>query len=292
MSAALINRSLTTIRTELEFLQESEVITEDLYNRILHALPQKYQKDQPAFGVDKLGAALKAPSTPSTPSDTDKLSQEFAKTAISNNVPAPQEPPRSFSPKPLGYCKALYDYKSQEKGDLELSKNDKVAVVEHLSKDWWKGYKSGANPSSAGVFPSNYVSVISEQEFESNREQAPPPPLLEKSSYSSSYHGQEKYGNKDQYNSYQPPQQMQMQPQQMPPQQMQPQPSYGGYAQYPPPSTNYYPQQQQQQQQPQAVQVDQPQHESHFKKFGSKFGNAAIFGAGATLGGDIVNSIF
>lgn len=28
------------------------------------------------------------------------------------------------------------------------------------------------------------------------------------------------------------------------------------------------------------------------KKFGRKLGNAAIFGAGATLGGDLVNSIF
>jgi hypothetical protein len=28
------------------------------------------------------------------------------------------------------------------------------------------------------------------------------------------------------------------------------------------------------------------------KKFGRKLGNAAIFGAGATLGADVVNSIF
>jgi hypothetical protein len=28
------------------------------------------------------------------------------------------------------------------------------------------------------------------------------------------------------------------------------------------------------------------------KKFGKKLGNAAIFGAGATLGADLVNSIF
>jgi hypothetical protein len=28
------------------------------------------------------------------------------------------------------------------------------------------------------------------------------------------------------------------------------------------------------------------------KKFGKKLGNAAIFGAGATIGGNIVNSIF
>ncbi|GAB7358774.1 hypothetical protein MBLNU230_g4000t1 [Neophaeotheca triangularis] len=32
--------------------------------------------------------------------------------------------------------------------------------------------------------------------------------------------------------------------------------------------------------------------EGHAKKFGGKLGNAAIFGAGATLGGNLVNSIF
>lgn len=31
---------------------------------------------------------------------------------------------------------------------------------------------------------------------------------------------------------------------------------------------------------------------AHLKSFGSKLGNAAIFGAGATMGSDIVNSIF
>jgi hypothetical protein len=32
--------------------------------------------------------------------------------------------------------------------------------------------------------------------------------------------------------------------------------------------------------------------EANGKKFGKKLGNAAIFGAGATIGGNIVNSIF
>ena len=82
---------------------------------------------------------------------------------------------------------------------------------------------------------------------------------------------------------------------------MQQQPSYGGYAQYPPPSTNYYPPQQYQQpqqpQQSQQVVEQQPEQQQllgseHVKKFGSKLGNAAIFGAGALIGSNIVNSIF
>ncbi|ODV77082.1 SH3-domain-containing protein [Suhomyces tanzawaensis NRRL Y-17324] len=291
MSGPLINRSLTTIRTELEFLHDSEVITQGLYNKLLESLPPKYQKDMAPWGVEKLDGSFAAPSAapPSgpPPSSTDKLAEDFAKSSITNNVPAPSQPPRSFSAKPLGYCKALYDYSGAEADDIPLTKGDRIAVVEHLSEDWWKGYKKGGSPEKPGVFPSNYVSVISEQEFNVGTTSRAPvvPPQEEKSSYAPP----QLYSPSPSY--HQPPPQY-GQPQQ----QIQPQPSYGGYAQFPPPSTGYYSPQPQQQTyaQPQAAVVEQqqPEQPSHLKKFGSKLGNAAIFGAGATIGGDIVNSIF
>ncbi|EGA74944.1 Lsb1p [Saccharomyces cerevisiae AWRI796] len=67
---------------------------------------------------------------------------------------------------------------------------------------------------------------------------------------------------------------------------------------YPPPFTNYYQQPQQQYAPPsqQAPVEAQPQQSSGassaFKSFGSKLGNAAIFGAGSAIGSDIVNSYF
>ncbi|KAG7694531.1 hypothetical protein KL930_003849 [Ogataea haglerorum] len=59
-------------------------------------------------------------------------------------------------------------------------------------------------------------------------------------------------------------------------------------------SPMYVPQQQPQEYTPMTV-AEQPQggqHNAMLKKFGSKLGNAAIFGAGATIGSDLVNSIF
>ncbi|GAV56320.1 hypothetical protein ZYGR_0BB00970 [Zygosaccharomyces rouxii] len=69
-----------------------------------------------------------------------------------------------------------------------------------------------------------------------------------------------------------------------PPEQAQPQSQQEGGQQ---------PQEQPQQQgQPMVVQQDQPKHHHHgLGKFGSKLGNAAIFGVGATLGNDLVDSI-
>lgn len=104
-----------------------------------------------------------------------------------------------------------------------------------------------------GIFPSNYVRVQDEKSA------AGPP----------SY-----YGTPQQQQGYS----------QAPPQQQ------GGY--YPPPMVvTQNPQEYEQQQQQQG---DGHHHQAGqaVRRFGSKLGNAAIFGAGATIGSDIVNSIF
>ncbi|SCU95282.1 LADA_0G14708g1_1 [Lachancea dasiensis] len=239
MSASSINRSLATIRTELEFLQESGAITPNVYNEILKSLPDRYNPE-----------------------------------------------PRQENQSQNELVEAIYAFQAQQDGDLNLRVGDKVEVLEKPSPEWFKGRSNG----NVGMFPSNYVKPAfsgSTTSFESNRSNLPPPP---------------------QYQS-----QQHMQPQQTNTS------SQSGYSQapFPPPSTNYYqgppaqqyqqvpqqgyyqaaPPQQQQQQQPQQQQQQQQQQQHHhgsaaFKKFGGKLGNAAIFGAGATMGSDLVNSIF
>jgi hypothetical protein len=162
------------------------------------------------------------------------------------------------------FVEALYDYKPQQPEDLELCAGDKVRVIEHTSPDWWKGSCNGRE----GMFPSNYVKRL---EIRSPSQQLPAP------SYDQS---QMQYSPSQQQLYNQGPQQ-QFQPQynnQYPQQ---------GYSAQPP-------YQQQQAAPPQQVVVQQEGHQdqSHLRKFGSKLGNAAIFGAGATIGSDIVNSIF
>lgn len=308
MSAALVNRSLTTVRTELEFLKDSEVITEALYDKLVAALPTKYKKDEKPWDVDALqnnadstssnytngnsynstekftvGAVKVAteqqklpPSNPDTepaPSYNDKVNQ-ISESLSKANLKPPAYPPSD--PSPVGYCMASYDYKAQEPDDISLTKGDKIAVTEHLSEDWWKGYKAGTGRDKAGVFPSNYVKVISEQEFKFSHKEAAAPPSP--NPYSS-YGPPAPYGQPSPYN----------QPSPMPQQ-----PSYGGGYGFPPPQQY----QQQYQVAPQAApqQVQQVQQQPSgrneaFKKYGSRFGEAALFGAGASVGANIVNSI-
>lgn len=157
MSAPLINRSLTTIRTELEFLHDSEVIEEELYQRLLLALPHKYIKDMPPWGVDKLDLSdgteevtEKFSRASMAPAYEEKVSVYAA--PVETPMAPPSVPPANPAHKPIGYCKALFDYNSNEAGDLNMFKDDKIAVVEHMSEDWWKGYKQGSE--KPGVFPS------------------------------------------------------------------------------------------------------------------------------------------
>lgn len=214
MSASLINRSLTTVRTELEFLRESNVISEETFKMVRDSIPEKYNPNESKDSVAS-GSEL---------------------------------------------VEALYRFDPQQDGDLALSPGDKVEVLEKPSNEWFKGRCNGR----VGMFPANYVKPAFSGS-EASRPNVPPPPQYE---------------------------------QQQEVQRMNTQQSGGSYQQpYPPASTGYYqqqqPQQQQQQQQPQEQQQQQQHHSSgHLRKFGSKLGNAAIFGAGATMGSDLVNSIF
>lgn len=330
MATAQINRSLTNIRTELEFLLDSEVIDQALYDALMASLPKRYNKDDAKWGIDKLSqispsqpkssqnVSEKAPSNlaPSGPSG-GALSVAATTAALSatslNDVPPPSYPPAP-APVPLekikGYYEALYNFESREMGDLPLKKGDKLAVVEELSADWWRGYKLSQLERDAGIFPSNYVTKITQDSFEAKSEKAdsrpqyaPPPPSTLSLPYQSS-------------GGYQSPSNPPLQT-------MEQQPSYGGYSQYSggapmnygamqpvpqaqspyPPYQSGPPQQQQQYQAPaQQQQYQQAPQESgglkfssahpHMSKFGSKLGDAAIFGAGATIGSEIVHSIF
>ncbi|CDO94268.1 unnamed protein product [Kluyveromyces dobzhanskii CBS 2104] len=180
----------------------------------------------------------------------------------------PQPPINDSMSQKKEFVEALYAFQPQQEGDLALNAGDRIEVLEKLSPEWYKGTCNG----NVGVFPSNYVKPVEKKDIEarasvgtpSQAAVVPTPP---------------------QYAAYTPP-----------PQQQQ------ASSPFPPQFTGYYGQpgqHQMQQQVPQQVpqQQQQPQQSGHagsaaFKKFGGKLGNAAIFGAGATIGSDIVNSIF
>ncbi|KPI40302.1 [PSI+] inducibility protein 3 [Cyphellophora attinorum] len=221
-SIALSNRSLRTIRTELEFLTDTGVISSEQLSSILAQLPAQTPLRAPLHAPVNLSPAI---STPVEQLSDLSLKNSYPQT----HSPAPLPPPAYATVPPvLSVASALYAYQPTDTGDLALQPNDRVQVIEHMNNDWWRGRNE--RTGLEGIFPRSYVNIIEEKGR---------PPLPH-------------------------------------------QPSSSGYGNMPLDI---------------ASSSSQPGRqtsklEEHGKKFGKKMGNAAIFGAGATIGSNIVNGIF
>jgi len=79
--------------------------------------------------------------------------------AANTPSPPPPPPPRSRVPEPEPegeWAEALYDYTSDDPGDLPLEEGDRVFIVEKTSDDWWTGEMDGRK----GLVPAAYVKVL------------------------------------------------------------------------------------------------------------------------------------
>jgi len=224
----MTNRSLRTIKTELEFLADNSLISRQQLDKILEQLPTETNingaSPAPAAALNGLSLNESRNTTfnekSNNPYSNPTPVQQQQPPPAYNTTPAP--PPR---PTVLSYATSLYPYNGTDAGDLNLQPNDRIAVMEYMNGEWWKGRNE--RTGQEGIFPSSYVRV---------EEKGMPPPLPLGTPQPSSY------GN-------------------MPMQvaQDESQPSKG---------------------------------KSTAQKLGGKLGNAAIFGAGASIGSNIVNSIF
>ncbi|KAJ5289110.1 hypothetical protein N7478_002140 [Penicillium angulare] len=245
-SSAMTTRSLRMVRTELEFLADSSVITRRQLNSILSQLPDESEarpisRNQQATPVSPAPVPLpepvqaQPPPAPYSPPVSQMHNISFNEKAPVHNQyasPPPQMPPPAYPQVPpiLSVASALYAYTPTDAGDLALQPNDRIQVTEHMNDDWWRGRNE--RTGLEGIFPRSYVNLINEK-----GSVVSPPPT--------------NYGN------------------------MPLEVSQGG---------------------PSAPDSNDPNQKNKLeqggKKFGKKLGNAAIFGAGATVGSNIVNSIF
>jgi son of sevenless-like protein len=60
------------------------------------------------------------------------------------------------------FCRALYDYQTKDASSLSFHKNDIIEVLTQLESGWWDGLLG----DERGWFPSNYVTLISDEEAE------------------------------------------------------------------------------------------------------------------------------
>lgn len=60
------------------------------------------------------------------------------------------------------FCRALYSYNATDSSSLSFRRHDVIGVVNKLETGWWDGFLGDVR----GWFPSNYVTIISEEEAE------------------------------------------------------------------------------------------------------------------------------
>lgn len=245
---------------ELESLLEKGVITDSAFDSIHALLPAESALSGPSPAATASSASRNSTPAQSHTSNPHPAPPSYAQSTASppslpsRNNPAPPPPPDS---KPvLAHARALYRYTASDARDCSFERDDRVAVHEYMNADWWMG--RNLRTGQEGIFPRNYV-VVEEQD------KGPVAPVV-----------QQPVG-------YQQPQYA-AQPGGYPGAGY-PGAAGGGYPAAPPPGPAY------QQQQPEQEGGGSKMGE-HGKKFGKKLGNAAIFGAGATIGSNIVNSIF
>nr|AEH41555.1 SH3 domain containing protein [Endocarpon pusillum] len=150
-SIALTNRALRTIKTELEFLTDSSVISPQQLSSILSQLPAQTQVHAPVHSP-----------VPSTIQPFSNLSLNNEKNQyIPSPVPAPPPPAYASGPQVLSLAIALYAYAPTDAGDLALQQNDRVQVTEHMNNDWWRGRNE--RTGLEGIFPRSYVNIVEEK---------------------------------------------------------------------------------------------------------------------------------
>lgn len=107
------------------------------------------------------------------------LAQRTASSSSSNaasraQAPAPDPADQDDQYIQTFFCRALYDYQTNDASSLSFHRNDIIEVLTRLESGWWDGLLG----EERGWFPSNYVERITDQEAEaalSTEYDVPPP---------------------------------------------------------------------------------------------------------------------
>ncbi|TFY52302.1 hypothetical protein EVJ58_g10095 [Rhodofomes roseus] len=115
-----------------------------------HATPPSVAPPTPSAIQSRRGAFAPPPV---------RRADSTASNAGNTSSPPPPPPPRPRVPEPEPegeWAEALYDYTSDDPGDLPLEEGARVFIVERTSDDWWTGEMDGRR----GLVPAAYVKVL------------------------------------------------------------------------------------------------------------------------------------
>jgi son of sevenless-like protein len=107
-----------------------------------------------SFASDTLSST--SLSLSSTSSSSSRLQPIQQQQELQQETPAVEDQYNTL------FCRALYDYVAQDPSALSFRTNDIIEVLTQQPSGWWDGLLG----EERGWFPSNYVTIISDEEAE------------------------------------------------------------------------------------------------------------------------------
>ncbi|KAG2070050.1 hypothetical protein BDR04DRAFT_1135533 [Suillus decipiens] len=121
-------------------------------------------RKSPVSNVVAIPPAFQAPPSSSfaPPPTRRAISETNVVESSTARSPPPIIPRRVVEPEPEEpqgeWAEVLYDYSSEDPGDLEVQSGSRVLVTAKSSDDWWTGQVEGQGKE--GLFPASYVKLL------------------------------------------------------------------------------------------------------------------------------------
>lgn len=87
---------------------------------------------------------------------------QVAATQVQSQAQPVQQEQQAEDEFPSLFCRALYDYDAQDASALSFRRNDIIEVLTQQPSGWWDGLLG----EERGWFPSNYVTIMSDEEVD------------------------------------------------------------------------------------------------------------------------------
>ncbi|KAI1866385.1 hypothetical protein JX265_007686 [Neoarthrinium moseri] len=128
---------------------------------------------EPPRSLPVRSLAEEAPKEEDLPEEEDAYDPRAAGTTVAEQQFG--EEPVADASGAAGGKRALiqYDYEKAEDNELELREGEYVTNIEMVDEDWWMGTNSAGE---SGLFPSNYVELVDDDEAAAPTGAVPPPP--------------------------------------------------------------------------------------------------------------------
>ena len=148
---------------ELEFLADSSVITVAQLSTFLSQLPSQTPLHAPLASPASTTNGVSSPP-PTTQLGNTSLNEKTNSYYQPSPSPSPAPPPAYVAPPTvasIAAASALYEYRPSDAGDLAILPNDRIIITEFMNADWAKGRNE--RTGQEGIFPRSYVNIIDEK---------------------------------------------------------------------------------------------------------------------------------